>query len=177
VNVKLIIAGIILSAGFASGWWVNGNRWEADYRALESSVVDARAEGEKNARQAIEAVYRERMNELQKALNHERAVMGEHIKRAHTLEARNAEIEQQYREALKDPDCAQWAAEPIACPASVYPELSGDSAGDRGSTGADPVADDSARVIETVLGGAGTTDHEWWLKTAVVSFTDRAAYV
>lgn len=56
-SLYLRIAGYTLAALLfgAAGWWINGDRWQAKYNALQAGDAQARADGEAAVRKALQA--------------------------------------------------------------------------------------------------------------------------
>ena len=171
------VIGIAAAIAFAAGWQTNGWKWEAKYQDLQIAVEQARADGEKAAREAVSEAYQLRLQEAERLLLQEREATDRQQKRVRALEVRNAEVESRYRESLQDPDCSSWDAGIIACPVELHPSLTGETTGDSEDSGADEVGTSPPGTEETVHNRIGKACYKRRSSSAVAGIAECARYV
>ena len=155
---QLIVATAVVSLAFGLGWKVNGDRWDAKYTALQLDVSEARAAGEQAAREALQEAHRRDLQERERRA----AELADALRRARNdAETIQAEADRQaaeFAESQRDPDCAEWAAAPIACPVRLLDSADSTNARDRRSAGANPLHSDTSRADEALHSFIDTTD-------------------
>lgn len=60
--VRLIVVGLLLVAGFGSGWMVNGWRWEAKEAAKLRELAEAQARADKRSYEASDGFEKDKEN-------------------------------------------------------------------------------------------------------------------
>lgn len=141
-DIRIIAAVVALIVSFLSGWWINGNRWEADYLALKVKQEKAIAAAAEAARQ-FERQAREKEQDLQASADAERKRKDEKIRNLNTQLASAIN-------SLRQRTSRSSAPVSVSCPAGNPKDSQGATGANLFREDAEFLAREAARADEIV---------------------------
>jgi hypothetical protein len=115
------VLAVLLVGGIQQGriWKAQNSllNCESEITQLQDRWQEAQAEGQKAAREALEAAIRREREESARLLQQQQEAAQRAREAARDARAETEAWQRRYREALRDdPGCEAWANQPVACP-------------------------------------------------------------